>query len=43
MMKKVERLKSISPIYAGNIPKLARDTNDLKEKVDKIYRKVMER
>ena len=43
MMKKVEGLERISAIYAENIPKLARDMNDLKEKVDKIYRKVIER
>ena len=43
LMKKVEGLERISAIYAENMPKMARDMNDLKEKVDKIYKKVIER
>ena len=43
LSKRVESLERVGTIYAENIPKLARDMNDLKEKVDKIYRKVIER
>ena len=43
LMKRVEGLERISAIYAENIPKMARDMNDLKEKVDLIYRKIIEK
>lgn len=40
LLKKVDSLEKMEAIYAENIPKMARDMNDLKDKVDKIYRKV---
>lgn len=41
LMKKVESLEQIGAIYAENIPAMARDVNDLKEKVDKIYKRMI--
>ncbi len=40
ILKKVDSLERLEAIYAENIPKMARDVNDLKDKVDKIYKKV---
>lgn len=40
ILKKVDSLEKMEAIYAENIPKMARDMNDLKDKVDKIYKKV---
>lgn len=40
ILKKVDSLEKMEAIYAENIPKIARDMNDLKDKVDKIYKKV---
>ncbi len=38
LMKKVENLGKIEKIYTVNIPKIVNDMNDLKEKVNKIYK-----
>ena len=42
LMKRVENLERIETVFAENLPKMARDMNDLKDKVDKIY-KVIEK
>ena len=41
LLKKVDNLEKIERIYSENIPKIARDMEDLKDKVDKIYRRVV--
>ena len=41
LMKKVEALERLETIYAENIPKMARDMNDMKENVDRILKKIM--
>lgn len=41
LLKKVENLEKIESIYAESLPKMARDMNELKEKVDKIYKRVV--
>ena len=41
LMKKVDNLEKIGAIYAENIPKIARDVNDLKKKLDEIHRKLL--
>lgn len=41
LLKKVDNLEKIGKIYSENIPKIARDMEDLKDKVDKIYRRVI--
>lgn len=41
LMKKVETIERIGNIYAQNIPKMARDVNDMKAKMDLIYKKVI--
>ena len=41
LLKKVDNLEKIEKIYSENIPKIARDMEDLKDKVDKIYRRVV--
>lgn len=42
LMKRVENLERIEMVFAENIPKMARDMNDLKEKIDRIYRTLYE-
>ena len=39
LVKKVESLEKLETIYTENIPRLARDVNDLKEKIDLILMK----
>ena len=41
LLKKVDSLEKIEKIYSENIPRIARDIEDLKEKVEMIYRKVI--
>ena len=41
LVKKVESLEKLETIYAENIPKMARDVNDMKEKIDKIYKRIL--
>lgn len=41
LAKKIDSLERLETIYAENIPKMARDVNDLTEKMDKILRKIM--
>lgn len=38
LMKRVENLERIEMSFAENLPKIARDVNDLKDKVDRIYK-----
>ncbi len=41
LLKKVDNLEKIEKIYSENIPKIARDMEDLKDKVEKIYKRVV--
>ncbi len=41
LLKKVDNLEKIEMIYSENIPKIARDMEDLKDKVEKIYKRVI--
>ena len=41
LLKKVDNLEKIGKIYSENIPKIARDMEDLKDMVDGIYRRVV--
>ncbi len=43
IMKRVENLERIETVFAENLPKMARDMSDLKEKVDKIYKVIEEK
>ena len=41
LLEKVENLEKIEKIYSENLPKMSRDVEELKEKVDKIYKRVI--
>ncbi len=41
LLRKVENLERIEKIYTENMPKIVRDMNDIKDKVEKIYRVVV--
>ena len=41
LLKKVDNLEKIEKIYSESIPKIARDMEDLKGKVDKIFKKIV--
>ena len=41
LLRKVENLERIGEIYTENIPKIIRDMDDIKDKVEKIYRVVV--
>ncbi len=43
LVRKVESLERLETIYAENIPRMARDMNDLREKMDVIYRRLVEK
>ena len=43
ILRKVENLERVETIYAENLPKMARDVNDLREKLDVIYRRLVEK
>lgn len=43
LMKRVENLERIETVFAENLPKMARDMHDLKDKVDKIYKVIEKR
>ena len=38
LLKKVENLERVETIYAENIPKMARDMNEMKDKIDKLIK-----
>lgn len=40
LLKRVENLERLETVFAENLPKIARDVNDLKDKMDKIYKVV---
>ena len=41
LLKKVDNLEKMEKIFSENIPRIARDMEDLKGKVDKIFKKIV--
>lgn len=43
LLQRVENLERLETVYAENIPKLTRDVNDIKDKLDWLYRRILGR